>query len=265
MTGRHRLQHIEHLAAADLANDNAVRPHTQGILHQVALTDFALAFNVRRPRFEPDHVRLLKTQFCGVFDRHDSLVGWDKQRQAVEHGRFAGAGAAANQDIEARANDGAQELDYFGYDGLLLDQVVDVEALAAESANRERRSIERQRWNDGVDSRAVGQARIDHRRRFVDPASDLRHDPIDDQHQVLIVLELDLGGVELAALFDVNLVMPIDQDIGDFIVPQKRLERPESEQLVFDLFDQVSLVGVGEQPAFVVENRGGPPREFFRP
>jgi hypothetical protein len=84
----------------------------------------------------------------------------------------------------------------------------------------------------------------------------LIREPIDNQHQVLIVLELDFGGVELAALFDINLVMPVDQDIGDFIVPQKRFERSESEQLVFDFFYKVSLIGISEQPSLVVENRG---------
>ena len=73
---------------------------------------------------------------------------------------------------------------------------------------------------------------------------------------MLIVLKLDLGGVELAAFFDVDLVMPIDQDIGDFIIPQKRFQRPEPKQLVFNFFDEVSLVGIGEQPSLVVENRG---------
>ena len=73
---------------------------------------------------------------------------------------------------------------------------------------------------------------------------------------MLIVLELDLGGVQLAALFDVNLAVSVDQDIGDFIVPQKRLERSQSEQLVLDLFYEMKFVGIGEQPPLVVENRG---------
>ena len=158
----------------------------------------------------------------------------------------------------------AQEFHDLGHDGLLLDQVVDVVALAPESANRERRTVQRQRRNDRVDTRTVGQARVNHRRRFIDPASDLGHDAIDDQHQVLIVLELDLGGVELAALLDVNLVMPVDQDVGDFIVPQQRLERPQSQQLVFDLFYKMILVGVGEQPALVVKNRRDSLGHFLR-
>ncbi len=64
--------------------------------------------------------------------------------------------------------------------------------------------------------------------------------------------------------FDVNLVVPVDQDVGDFIIPQKRLQRPESQQLVLDLLDQVILVDVGEQAPLVVQNGGDRRGDFLR-
>ena len=39
----------------------------------MALPDRALAFDVRRPRFQPDDVLLLQLQFGGVLDRDDAL------------------------------------------------------------------------------------------------------------------------------------------------------------------------------------------------
>jgi hypothetical protein len=53
------LQHVERLGAADFADDDAVRPHAQAIADEVALLDFAHAFEVGRPRFQPDDVLLL--------------------------------------------------------------------------------------------------------------------------------------------------------------------------------------------------------------
>jgi len=44
----------------------------------------------------------------------------------------------------------------------------------AETANRHRRSVQRQWRNDGVHARAIGQARIHHRRRFINSAADAR-------------------------------------------------------------------------------------------
>src|SRR4029077_10307600 len=213
---------------------------------------------------QPDHVRLLQHQFRRVLDSHDSLVGRDKQRETVEHRGLARAGTAADQDVEPRLHDGAQEIDNLRHQGFLFDQILDVETLASETTNRERRSVQRQRRYDRIDTRSVRQARIDHRRRFVNSAADLRHDSIDNQHQMLIVLELDVGCVQFAALFNVNLVMPIDQDIGYLIVPEQRLQRSEPEQLVLDFLDKMEAVGVGQQAAFILEDGGYRLGDFLR-
>src|SRR6267154_5661636 len=126
--------------------------------------------------------------------------------------------------------------------------------MLAEAANRERGAVERERRNDRVDTRAVGQARIDHRRRFIDAPADSRDYSVDDQHQMLVVLERNVGGVQLAKLFDVNLVVAVDEDVGDGVVAKERLERTEAEQLVFEFLDQASSVDIGKQAAFFVEN-----------
>ena len=60
MAGRHRLQHVVNLGAPNLADDNAIGPHSQAVLDQVALRYLALALKVHRPGFEPDDVRLLQ-------------------------------------------------------------------------------------------------------------------------------------------------------------------------------------------------------------
>ena len=91
----HGLQHVERFAAADFAEDDAVGPHAKGVAHQVALRDFAGAFDVWRPRFELDDVLPLQQQFGRVFDRHQPLVGRDEVREGIEQRRFAAAGAAA--------------------------------------------------------------------------------------------------------------------------------------------------------------------------
>ena len=74
VAGVHGLEHVERLAAAALADDDAVGPHTQGVAHEVADRDRALAFDVRRARLERDHVILRQLQLGGVLDRDDALV-----------------------------------------------------------------------------------------------------------------------------------------------------------------------------------------------
>ena len=98
----HGLQHVQRLLAAHLAHDDAVGTHTQGVDHQFADVDGAVAFDVGRARFHARHVRLLQPQFGGVFDGDDALVFRDVAGERVEQRGLAGAGAAADQDVQAR-------------------------------------------------------------------------------------------------------------------------------------------------------------------
>ena len=58
MTGVHGLQHVERSTVANLADDDAVGAHTEGVLDEVADRDLALALDVRRTRLES------KTTWC---------------------------------------------------------------------------------------------------------------------------------------------------------------------------------------------------------
>ena len=78
VAGVHRLEHVERLAAAALADDDAVGPHAQRVEHELADRDLALALDVRGAALEPQHVVLREAQFGRVLDRDDALgvAGW---------------------------------------------------------------------------------------------------------------------------------------------------------------------------------------------
>ena len=73
VTRVHRLEHVERLGAADLADDDAVGPHAQRVAHEVADRDLALALDVLRARLEPHDVPLLELQLGRVLDRDDPV------------------------------------------------------------------------------------------------------------------------------------------------------------------------------------------------
>ena len=184
VAGVHGLEHVQHLVAADLADDDAVGAHTQGVAHQVARRDLALAFDVRRARLQAHDVRLLELELGRVLDGDDALVGRDEARQDVEQRRLARAGAARDQDVEPRLHDALEDLRHGLGDGPLRDAVLHGQRLHGEAADRQERAVERQRRDDGVDARAVRQAGVDVGRSFVDAAADARHDAVDDDSQV---------------------------------------------------------------------------------
>src|SRR5690349_11411125 len=69
----HGLKHVDSLTATDLADHDAIWTHTKCVAHEITLRDFTTTFNVWRPCFEPDCVRLLELKFRRVFDRDDAL------------------------------------------------------------------------------------------------------------------------------------------------------------------------------------------------
>lgn len=67
VAGGHGLEHVEGLAAADLADDDAVGgAHAEGVADEVADGDPALALDVGRPALQRDDVGLLELEFGGV-------------------------------------------------------------------------------------------------------------------------------------------------------------------------------------------------------
>ena len=63
---------------AALADDDAVGPHAQAVLHQIADGDRALAFQVGRAALQLHPVILRQLQLGGVLDGDDALVLGDE-------------------------------------------------------------------------------------------------------------------------------------------------------------------------------------------
>ena len=75
----HRLQHVQGLAGAALAYHDAVRTHTERVLHQVSNRDGAAALDVGRSSLHAEHMVLMQLQFFGVLDGHDAFASGDER------------------------------------------------------------------------------------------------------------------------------------------------------------------------------------------
>src|SRR5579872_2759752 len=189
VTGVHGLKHVKGFFAAALADDDAVWTHTKTVDQQLSLSDCALSFHVGRTRFEAHDVLLRQLQLGGIFNRDDAFVLRNVLRQDVEEGRLAGAGTAGDQNAQSRAHCRGQQFHHLGGDALQLDKLVGGQRTGSETANGERGAIEGQRGNDGIDTRSIGKAGIDHRRRFINAASYTRDDAVDNLQQMPVIAE----------------------------------------------------------------------------
>jgi hypothetical protein len=62
-----------------------------------------------------------------------------------------------------------------------------------------------------------------------------------------VVTEFNVGEFELALALDINLVRAVDHDVGDGLVAQERLQRPETQHLIDDLVRKRLLFDVRER------------------
>ena len=222
----HRLEHVQGLGAADLADDDPVGAHAQRVPDELADADLALALDVRRPSLERDHVLLLELELGGVLDRDDPLVARDEGRDRVQRRRLTGTGTARDEDVELPADARGEELGRLRRQRVERDQVVHRVRVARELPDRERRASERERRDDRVHSAAVRQARVDHRGRLVHSAPDLGDDLVDDPEEVGVVGERRVGPLDLARPLDEDPVEVVDHHLGHVVVPEQGSSGP---------------------------------------
>jgi hypothetical protein len=147
-----------------------------------------------------------------------------------------------------RLDGGGQELRHLGLERADLDELVEGELRFRELADRDERPVDADRADGAVETRAVEEARVAQGVRFVDAATDRRDDLLDDAHQMRLVLEERRHGLEHAAALDEDVLVTVDEDVGDGRVLEERLERSQARHLVHHLGDEeVELLGVEGQ------------------
>src|SRR4029450_5845031 len=136
MASVHALPPVERFLATNLADDDAVRTHTERVDDELPLTNGALALDVGWPCLEPDHVTLSPRHLGGVLDRHDTLVASDKAGQHIQQRCLAGASATGHDGVEACADRPLQEGEHGCGEGRALDEIVGAKAIRAKAADR---------------------------------------------------------------------------------------------------------------------------------
>ena len=238
VAGVHRRQHVEHFHAPYFAEDDPVRTHPQGVADQVAGLHFAVPFGIWRTGFQAHHVRVAELQFGDVFDGHQPFVRVDQLAENVQQRGFAGAGAAADQNVAALVHGFLDEIEDRLIDGLHRHQVSAFKHVLAKLSNRQAWAVEGDRRNDRIDPAAIGQACIDHRRRLIKPSAQGREDPLHDPFDVVGVDETKVTLMQHTFAFDEHPVRAVDQDLGHCRVAQQHFQRAETCEFVDDFFGQ---------------------------
>ncbi len=243
MAGVHRLQHVERFGGAHFADDDPVGPHPQGVPYQIALGDLALAFQAGRPGFQTHHMRLLQLQFGRVFDRDDALGRIDHARliafssvvlpdpvppemMMFSRARPAISSTRATCAVRSRLRPG-------GRNRCRRLANLRIEIYGPSSASG---------GEHDIDAGAVQQARIAPSGCFHRPGGRsttrcagrcCRHAPRRGTARPT--------ASTLPAAFDKYPVRPVHHDIGDAVVVEQRLQRPEAQHVVDKIAGELAL------------------------
>ena len=131
------LQEIEGLHAPDLADEDAIGPVPQRGPDQVADRDG------RQPGlfaagFEPQQVPHVQLQLRGVFDQGHAMCRGHERDEGIEERRLSGTGPAADQDVVARLDRVAQDLQLVRRQRTDADELLGGEPLALKLADGQR-------------------------------------------------------------------------------------------------------------------------------
>jgi len=192
-------------------------------------------------------VLLLQLQLRRVLDRDDALVGRDEPGEHVEQRRLAAARPAGDHDVEPRAHDPLEELPDLGDEGLERKQVVHLKGVDGKATDGQRRPVDRDGRDDGVDAGSVGQARVHHGRGLVDPAPHGRDDAVDDLLEVVVVLEAGPRELDLPVALHVDVAVGVHEDVRYRRVVHEGLDGPQPEDLVKDLLVELLALLVVER------------------
>ena len=98
MPGVEKLEEVEGLTASDFAKKDTVGPMTEGCLQQI--TDgYCRQPVLRLAGFQADQVGVRQVDLRSVLDQDDALVVWYEPTDCIQHGGFAAAGTAADENV----------------------------------------------------------------------------------------------------------------------------------------------------------------------
>ena len=247
--GVERLEGVEGLAGQpDLAHDQPVGPHPQGVRDEVADVEqpalgLAAGEVVGVDRLEVEAVGVVERELGRVLDDAHPLGRVERIGERAQERRLAGTRLTRHEHVRPRAHEARQHLGHVAGQPALGHPVTTVPAAgpkiepqAVELADREVRPADR--WQDGVDPRAVGHPGVDDRVGDRELAARQRRDPLRDLDELAVRAQTHAGGLEATRALDEHRVGPVDQDVRDVGVLDQRLQGSETTHGRLDRGDQ---------------------------
>ena len=120
-------------------------------------------------------------------------------------------------------------------------QFVERQPGLAELADGQGDAMDRERRHNDVDARSVRKTGVANRRGFVDAPSTATDHALAETEQLVVIAKVHVGRQNFAVDLDEAFVGAVNHDVADVVARQQRFERPETQHVVADVFDDVFL------------------------
>src|SRR5665811_506290 len=224
--------------SADFTDHNAIGTEAKRVPKQRSQRDLPRTFSIRWPGLQADYVPA-KSQFGGVFDGDGTFLRVDLFGENVQERGLSRAGSTGDQQVQVVRHRRSEQLSAGAGHTTNLDKAIKVDHGFGESADRNDRSVDRGRWNHGVQARSVREPSIDSRTRAVDAQSQRSDDSFDGSNNGTIVGEDDPGAFQFSAAFDPHLGRPVDEHIGPLLIPEQTFDGAETGESVDRIDDRL--------------------------
>jgi len=234
MPGVHRVQHVQGLGAADLPDDDPLRPHPQRLADQLADADLPHPLQVGEPTLQPDAVLQmpLQRQFLGFLDGDHPLPGRDLAGDRVQGGGLPGPGAAGDQQVQPRPHRRPKQPSDLGGEGAERQQVLEGVGQEPVAADRQAR-VRRQRRADHMQPAPVRQPGVGFGVGLIQAAAGDRDGAGGERPQLR--LRGEPGGdavLGAAGANDEGVLVPIDEEFLDVVAGEVAFQGAKPEQRV---------------------------------
>ena len=167
----------------------------------------------------------LESELGGVLDGDDPFLGPDAGGQCIEQRGLSGSSRSAHHYRASIAHRSLQHHDHF-----CGTEPIERYRCRGKPPDREIRTADGQRGNNGVHTGPIGQTGINVGRSAIDPETERTDHPVN--------AAFDHRGryaaghpAQLPGAFDPDLVGPVDHHFGDLTVREEGVERTEADDL----------------------------------
>lgn len=214
MAGVQRCEEVCQLSSADLADHQAIGPHSQGVPDQVGQGDRPDPLRVGWPSLQPNDVRMLRAQFAGVLDQNDPSVGVHQTEQGGQQGGLAGAGSARDQEGAPRRHQLSQNRARLRGHGGGGDPVAEAQRARGRNPQREAGAAVADQREHRMHPGSVRQSGVGEGAAVIEPPTDRRGQPDGQPPHLAVVSKRRLDPFQPATPIDEHQARSVHHHIG---------------------------------------------------